>query len=267
MSLPVKLSSPATREFWEIPVLFEDAHLLVLEKPSGLHLMPDADQPQRPSLMKLMHEGIAAGKPWARERQLDYLSHVHRLDAEVSGVLILAKTKAAQAGLADLFGTERPVRHYVALAWGQPPEARFEVEAKLSPHPVKAGQMYVDPLAGKKSQTQFERLEQFSDWVLLRCSPLTERPHQVRVHLKHAGFTAVGDDLYGGKKLWLSRMKRDFRLKPNREERPLMARPAVHLEELTLPHPVTGESLTFKSEWPKDLRVAVKFLRQYAVAV
>ena len=264
MSAAVKLSSPATREFWEIHVLFEDEHLLALDKPAGLLLSPDHLAPERPSLMELLHAGITDQKPWARERNLDYLSNAHRLDFETSGVILLAKNKAALVALADLFGTEKPVRKYAALAWGNPLAAKFEVDAALAPHPLKIGQMRVDPREGKRAKTEFELLEQFSDWSLLRCSLLTERTHQIRVHLKHAGFPVVGDELYGGKKLWLSRLKRDFRLKPGREERPLLSRTALHAEELSLVHPVTGETVTIKSEWPKDLKVAVKYLRQYA---
>jgi RluA family pseudouridine synthase len=264
VSAAIKLSSPATREFWEIPVPFEDEHLLALDKPAGLLTSPDRLDKNRPSLMKLLLDGIAVGKPWARERNLAYLSNAHRLDFETSGVILLAKNKPALIALADFFGAEKPLRKYVALAWGHPLEAKFEVDAKLAPHPVKPGQMCVNPLEGKKSKTEFEVLEQFSDWALLRAAPLTDRTHQIRVHLKHAGFPVVADELYGGKKLWLSRMKRDFRLKPGREERPLMSRVALHAEELSLPHPVTGEPVTIKSEWPKDFRVAVKYLRQYA---
>ena len=110
-------------------------------------------------------------------------------------------------------------------------------------------------------------LEQFSDWCLLHCTPLTGRTHQIRIHLKHAGFPIVGDELYGGKKLWLSRLKRDYRLKEGREERPLIARVALHAEELTVPHPITNELVTIRSEWPKDLRVALKYLRQYAAGL
>jgi 23S rRNA-/tRNA-specific pseudouridylate synthase len=124
--------------------------------------------------------------------------------------------------------------------------------------------MCVDRRSGKKSLTTFEVLEQFSDWSLVRCLPLTERKHQVRLHLKHAGFPVVGDSVYGGKNLWLSRLKRGYRLKEGRDERPLISRPAQHLEELSVPHPVTGEVVVIKSEWPKDMRVAVKYLRQYA---
>ena len=264
MSAVVKLSSPATQEFWEIPALFEDEHLLALDKPAGLLTAPDPDNAERPSLMKLLHDGIAAGKPWAVTRQLTYLNNPHRLDFETSGVLLLAKNKPAFMALADLFSAEKSVRNHLALVWGNPPDKNFTVEARLAPHPLKAGQMCVNPDDGKQARTDFEVLEQFSDWSLLRCSPLTERPHQIRIHLKHVGFPIVGDELYLGKKLWLSRLKKNFRLKEGREERPLISRSALHLEELSLPHPITNEPLTIKSEWPKDIKVALKYLRLYA---
>ncbi len=266
MSAAIKLSSPATREFWEIPVLFEDEHLLALDKPAGLLTAPDRLDENRPSLMKLLLDGLAAGKPWAQERKLTYLSNAHRLDYETSGVILLAKNKPALVALADLFGAEKPVRHYVALVWGRPPAENFEVDAKLAPHPVKPGQMCVNPLGGKKSRTEFAVTETFGDCVLLRCTPLTDRTHQIRVHLKHAGFPVVGDELYGGKKLWLSRLKRDFRLKPGKEERPLISRTALHAEALAVTHPVTGENVTIQCAWPKDLKVAVKYLRQLGSA-
>jgi RluA family pseudouridine synthase len=266
MSAVIKLSSRATREFWEIPVLFEDDHLLALDKPAGLPTSPDRYDPQRPHLLKLLHAAIADGKPWARERHLDFLGAAHRLDCETSGVILLAKNKPALIALADLFGSEKPLKIYVALVRGTPAEDKFEVDARLATHPANPGLMCVDPANGKKAKTEFETLEKFSGWTLLRCLPLPGRTHQIRVHLRHADLPVVGDELYGGKPLWLSRLKRDFRLKPGHEERPLISRVALHAEELTLPHPVTGETLTITAPWPKDLRVAVKYLRQFAVA-
>jgi len=260
----IKLSAPATRGYWEIPVLFEDDHLLALDKPAGLLSSPDRYDPQRPNLMKLLHAAIAAGKPWARERHLTYLMNAHRLDFETSGVMLLAKNKPALVALANLFGSEKPLKKYVALVRGTPAEDKFDVDAKLAPHPLKIGLMRVDPKNGKKSRTRFEVLEKFSDYTLLQCEPLTGRTHQIRVHLRYAGFPVVADELYGGKKLWLSRLKRDYRLKPGHEERPLLSRVALHAETLTLPHPVTGRMVTVIAPWPKDLKVAVKYLRQFA---
>ncbi|HVU09403.1 MAG TPA: RluA family pseudouridine synthase [Verrucomicrobiae bacterium] len=267
MSAVIKLSSPATREFWEIPVLFEDEHLLTLDKPAGLLTSPDRYDPNRPNLMKLLHDGIAQQKPWARERNLNYLANAHRLDFETSGVILLAKNKPALVALANLFGSEKPAKKYLALARGEISETKFEVDAKLAPHPVKIGLMRVDEKNGKKSKTKFEVLENFSrfGYALLKCEPLTGRTHQIRVHASHAGLKIVGDELYGGKPLWLSRLKKDYRLKPGREERPLITRVALHAEELELPHPVTNEMVKITAPWPKDLKVAVKYLRQFSI--
>jgi RluA family pseudouridine synthase len=259
----IKLSSPATHEFWEIPVLFEDAHLLALDKPAGLPTSPNRNDPARPSLMTLLHAGISAGKPWARERSLSYLMNVHRPDAEASGIILLAKTKPVLVTLANLFSNEKTRRQYVALVHGAPKEDRFEIDAKLAPHPARPGRMRVDP-RGKRSCTVFTVLEKFAREALLQCELLTERPHQIRVHIRHAGMRVVGDEMYGGKPLWLSRLKPDYRLKEGKTERPLMARVALHAERLVLPHPVTGDVLMITAPWPKDLKVAVKYLRLYA---
>lgn len=193
-----------------------------------------------------------------------YLSHAHRLDRETSGVMLLAKNKPALVALANLFGSEKPLKKYAALVRGTPPEEHFEVDAPLAPHPLKIGLMHVDRKSGKRSRTRFTVVERFSGYAVLGCEPLTSRLHQIRAHLRHAGLPLVGDELYGGRPLWLSRLKPNYRLKPGREERPLISRAALHAEELTLPHPVTGQTIVIKAPWPKDLKVAVKYLRQFA---
>jgi RluA family pseudouridine synthase len=260
----IKLSSPETREFWEIPVLFEDEHLLALAKPSGLLSSPDRYDPNRPNLMKLLHAGIALGRPWAQERNLSYLMNAHRLDYETSGVMLLAKSKPILVALANAFGSEQPHKRYIALVEGTPAEPRFEIEAKLAPHPVRIGLMRVDPKHGKRSRTAFVVQQKFKGWTLLACEPFTGRTHQIRVHLHHAGLRLVGDALYGGKPLLLSGLKKGYRLKPKEVERPLVDRVALHAEELSLPHPATGQLLKISAPWPKDLVVAVKYLRRYA---
>jgi RluA family pseudouridine synthase len=266
VSEAVKLSSPATREFWEIPVLYEDEHLLALDKPASLLTSPDRDDAARPNLMRLLHEGIAAGKPWAQSRQLTYLSNAHRLDFDTSGVILLAKNKPALVTLANLFGTEKPEMKYLAIARGEPAEPHFSVEVKLAPHPVKPGMMRADFREGKHAKTIFDVLETFhrSGYVLLQCRPLTNRLHQIRVHASHVSLKIAGDELYGGKPLWLSRLKTDYRLKPGKEERALIARVALHSAELKLNHPVTNEPVTITAPLPKDFKVALKYLRQYS---
>lgn len=267
VSAAIKLSSPPTREFWEIPVLFEDEFLLALDKPAGLLTSPDRYDPQRPNLMKLLHAGIAAQKPWARQRSLAYLSNAHRLDFETSGVILLAKSKPVLVALADAFGSEKPRKIYIALASGIPPSEEFVIDAPLAPHPVKLGVMRVDSKNGKKSKTRFAVLEQFPrfGYALLKCEPLTGRTHQIRVHALHAGLKLAGDSLYGGKPLWLSRLKKDYHLKPGREERPLISRVALHAEQLELPHPVTGQPLKIVAPWPNDISVALKYLRKFSL--
>lgn len=264
MNAAVKLSSPATREFWEIPILFEGAQLLALNKPAGLAVSPDRIEPDRPSLMELLHAGIAAGKPWASEHSLAYLSPVHRRDADISGVILLAKSKPVLVTLANWFGSAKGGQKYVALVRGAPSSDQLEIHAKLAPHPTRARLVCVDAKRGKLSRTRFAVVERFLGFTLLQGEPLTDRPQQVRVHLRHAGLPVVADEAYGGQPLLLSRLKPAYRLKAGRTERPLIARPALHVEAMTLPHPVTGAQLTIHAPWPKDLSVAVKYLRQYA---
>lgn len=267
VSDPIKLSSPATKEFWEIPVLFEDDALLAISKPPGMLTSPDRYDPERPNLMKLLHSGIAEGKPWAKTRGLSYLANAHRLDFDTSGIILLAKTKPALVTLANLFGCEKPVKIYVAILPGTPPERQWEVNAPIGPFPGRPGHMRVDPKNGKKSRTAFEVREQFRGYTLVQCRPFTGRTHQIRVHLKHWGLPICGDRVYGGRPLLLSELKDEYRLKPGKVERPLIATTALHAEELTVPHPITGVEVKITAPWPKDFAVAVKNLRRHAPGI
>jgi RluA family pseudouridine synthase len=270
----IKLSSPATSEFWEIPILFEDGHLLAVDKPAGLLVSPDRYDPARPNLMKLLHRDLARGAAWAKERGLEYLMNAHRLDFPTSGVLLLAKDKPTLISLACQFGSEKPVKIYVALVRGASAEPSFACDAKLAPHPLRPAYIRVDPKNGKRTRTEFRVREAFDGYMLLECQPLTGRTHQIRAHLKHLKLPIVADDVYGGPPLWLSTLKQDYRLKPGRTENPLMSRVALHAEQLVVRQPVAEEgantsddasrNVRIEAPWPKDLSVAVKYLRRYA---
>lgn len=260
----IKLSDPGTKGFWEIPVVYEDEQLLAVNKPPLLLSSPDRYDRERPNLMRLLHRGIESGAPWAKARGLTYLMNSHRLDFETSGVMLLAKSKPVLVALADLFGAEKPVKIYVALVHGRPSDERFSVDARLAAHPTKPGVVRVEEKGGKRSQTVFLIRERFGGFTLLECQPLTGRTHQIRVHLKHAGYPIVGDQRYGGRVLFLSSFKSNYRLKPKQTERPLLEHTALHAEQLRFLHPSTGREVAISAPWGKDLSVAVKYLRRLA---
>ncbi len=262
----LKLHSPETGGRWEIPVLHEDADLLVLDKPSQLLLSPDSEKPESPCLMALLHQGIEHGAGWAKQRGWDYLMNVHRADFETSGVVILAKSKPVLIGLSNLFNAEKPLKTCVALVKGAPKQEEFEINAKIAPHPTRPGLVRIGGKDAKKACTRFKVREYFKGFSLMECRPLHERQHQVRVHLAWSGCPVAGDIFYGGSLLRLSSLKGGYRLKPGQEERPLISSPAVHVESVSIPHPRSKEPLVFAAGWPKDLRVAVKYLRLLAPA-
>jgi len=260
----IKLSAPETREFWPVPVLWEDARLLALDKPGGLLTSPDRHDPRRANLITLLQRGIARGASWAQERQLDYLAIANRLDFETSGVVLLAKDKSALIALANQFGAEHANKTYVTLVCGVPAKEAFAIHAKLAPDPSRSGLVRVNPKEGRKATTQVEVLERFSRHTLLKCRPITDRLHQIRAHLRHTRLPIVGDTKYGGRPLLLSKLKTGYRFKQNAPERPLIDWIGLHLEQLTFTHPLTGEVQTIAAPWPKDFAVALKYLRRYA---
>jgi RluA family pseudouridine synthase len=264
----IKLSSPATKQFWEVAVLWEDEHLLALNKPSGLLTSPDRYDADRPNLMKLLHRDIERGAPWAKIRGLTYLMNAHRLDFATSGVILLAKNKLALVALANQFGSEKPHKIYVALVRGASAQDSFATDASLGPHPLQTGMMRVDEKNGKRSRTEFSVRERFpkAGCLLVECRPLTGRTHQIRTHLKHLRFPIVGDQIYGGPALLLSSLKGGYSLKPGQTERPLISDVALHAEQLTITHPVSGQEIQIEAPWPKDLTVALKYLRRYSTA-
>ena len=126
--------------------------------------------------------------------------------------------------------------------------------------------MRVDPKRGKKSQTEFQVLEKFIGYTLVRCEPLTGRTHQIRVHLSHLGLPIISDELYGGHPLLLSQLPRDYRPSRERQEQPLIRRVGLHAESLIIAHPGTKAPIKIEAAWPDDFDVALKYLRKFAAA-
>jgi 23S rRNA-/tRNA-specific pseudouridylate synthase len=258
----IKLSLPEIGGSWELPILYQDEHLLALDKPAGVGLANDLTAPE-PGLVGLLRAGIAQRKAWAAEHALQYLANPYRLEPGASGVLLLARRKDVLISLNNLFGGKEPLLTWIALAQGRPAEPEFAVETPLAPDPRRPGLLRADPKRGKRARTRFSVVEQFSGWTLLKCRPIPPRPYQVSAHLRSIRLPVVGDPAYGGKPLLLSQLKSGYRLKQGRVERPLIPGPALHVAQVALPHPVSGESLNIEAPLPKDFAVALKYLRRY----
>jgi 23S rRNA-/tRNA-specific pseudouridylate synthase len=140
----------------------------------------------------------------------------------------------------------------------------MEVDLPLAPSQTVPGLTVVDRTHGRPALTRFHLVERFRGYSLVKIEPASDRLHQIRVHLKSVGCPLVADTEYGTDQwLMLSRLKKDYRMKAE-GERPLLNRTALHAEGIEMLHPVTGAPLTLTVPWPKDITVAVKYLRKFA---
>lgn len=258
------LSWSLTGEHVAVPVLYEDDYLLVIDKPSGWLTSPDGWDPKRANIMGMIHEGIREGKGWARSRGLTYLMNAHRLDKDSSGILVLAKSKETLRELVKQFSDQHPTKVYLALVHGVVLEERFIVDLPLAHHPSNPQFVIVDRGRGKRAITKFEVAEHFVGYTLMRCYPITGRTHQIRVHIQRKGHPVVADPLYGGRPLYLSSLKPNYRLRKGSQEKPLIGRLALHAWKITLIHPVKREPIEITSPLPRDFEVTLKYLRRYA---
>ena len=220
-----------------------------------------------------------------RARMGRHVANVHRLDAEASGLLLCAKSKPALDFLSGQFQSKTAAKTYLAFATilpagedgraiapirsaegGLPPE--FTIDLPLGPDEARPGTMRVfRKRGGKAGLTEFRVLEPFGRFAWLECRPLTGRTHQIRVHLAAAGAPVLGDLLYGDPEtqLLLSGLKR--RYKGRDEERPLIARLALHASGLTFLHPATRAPMALQAPLPNEFAVALKYLRKFAGAL
>jgi 23S rRNA pseudouridine955/2504/2580 synthase len=190
--------------------------------------------------------------------------NVHRLDFNTSRVFVVAKNPDAFCNLARQFRERAARKVYVALTHGCPAQDVSVIELPIGVHPRTRGLSRVDGKHGKSARSIARVKEKFQGYTLLEVEIETGRLHQVRVHLQAIGCPVVGDADYGGAPLFLSQVKRDYKTKAGQEERPLLARPALHAERLTIAQPTSGLSVTITAPWRKDLAVAVKSVRRFS---
>ncbi len=222
-----------------LAIVHEDAHILVIDKPAGLVVHPGAGNPDHTMLNALLaHAPSLAGLPRA--------GIVHRLDKDTSGLLVVAKTVAAQTSLVRQLQARTMGRTYNALAWGSVRAARGVIDAPIGRDARSRTRMAVTD-RGKPARTDYEVVERLASATLLSCKLESGRTHQIRVHLQSIGHPLVGDPVYrrGAKSLEIG----DF------------ARQALHAARLELLHPGTRRKRVWESPLPADFRRLLRRLR------
>jgi 23S rRNA pseudouridine1911/1915/1917 synthase len=180
-----------------IRILYEDRTVLAVDKPPGWMLVPHTWQRTQRNLQAAITSSIAGGDYWAKSRGLKFLRHVHRLDADTSGILLFAKSLGAVESIGDMFETRRMEKTYLAVTATEPREMEWTCSLALAPDPQRIGRMKVDKQEGKESETHFKVLQKISGLALVEARPVTGRTHQIRVHMMESGYPIVSDELYG----------------------------------------------------------------------
>lgn len=182
-----------------IPILFESSALLAIDKPAEWILAPNSWTQTQRNLSLAIQSSIKSHEYWARTRSIKYLRFVHRLDAEVTGIVLFAKNPGPLAKYSELFVKREVEKRYLAVVEGLPKKDEWYSRAPIAPHPMRKGKMKVDREGGKPAETFFKVLERDPERgrTLIEAMPHTGRTHQLRVHLAHAKLPIVGDPLYG----------------------------------------------------------------------
>jgi len=180
-----------------ISILYEDRSVIAIDKPAGWLLVPyNWDKTSR-NLHLAISSSILAGDFWARSRSLKYLRNVHRLDADTSGILLMARSPGALHTFSRLFESRRMEKTYLAVVDGAPKETNWTCRLKIAPDSKQIGRMKIDGRTGKEAETHFKVVEIEHGRALVEARPVTGRTHQIRLHLAAAGCHVVGDLLYG----------------------------------------------------------------------
>jgi len=216
-------------------VLFEDADLIVINKPPGIVVHPAPGHASGTLVNALLHhcddlEGIGGEiRPGI----------VHRLDQDTSGVLVAAKNDQAMKHLSDQFKQRSTKKEYVAIVWGVPSPAAGTIRTTIGRDPVHRQKMSTRSKTGRDAVSHYRVVENLGVISLVKIAIETGRTHQIRVHLNYIKHPVVGDSVYG---------------KKHPPELPVpVSRQLLHAWKLAITHPRTGEAMTFEAPWPDDM--------------
>lgn len=225
IELPDRQTETIEPEAFTLPVLYEDEHIIAIDKPSGMVVYPAAGHPRGTVINQLLSHCALASFGAPRRPGI-----VHRLDEGTSGVLLVAKSDTAYLQLIEQFKSRAIEKIYIALVRGHIAEDEGRIEGPIGRDPARRQRMKILP-KGKPAVTEFRVLQRLSQMTLLEVRPLTGRTHQIRVHLSAIGHTVMGDELYGSSRC---------------------GRLMLHAWQLKFPHPVTGVHLEMLAPLPVE---------------
>jgi RluA family pseudouridine synthase len=233
-------------------VIYEDDHLLIVNKPAGLLTIPD----RAGNTDNLLHR---------LQQHYGMVMTVHRLDRETSGILCFARNEAAHRHLSIQFERHTSDKFYIALTDGVVHHDEGEIDKPIGEHPVIPGKMTISN-AGKPSLTFYRVQERFNRYTLVEVQIKTGRTHQIRVHFQSIGYPLAVDALYGRRSAFLLSELKGKKYKNGKyseEERPIMSRTTLHAARLRIDHPVTGARMEWTAELPKDFTAVLSQIRKW----
>jgi 23S rRNA pseudouridine1911/1915/1917 synthase len=235
-----------------LDILYEDAHIIVVNKAPGMVVHP------APEVFSgtLVHALLFHCKDLSGINGILRPGIVHRLDRDTSGVIVAAKNDLAHDSLVRQFKTRTVKKRYVAIAYGHFPETEGLVNASLGRHPKKRTVVSIHSRSPREAITRWSVLEVLRQFTLLEVFPRTGRTHQVRVHLSSIGHPILGDPVYCRKKQLKRIEDPDVRRRAE-----MFQRQALHASDLGFFHPSSGESMEFHAPLARDMEDIIEFLR------
>ncbi len=247
--VPESVEARPAAQALPLAVIYEDQHLIVIDKPAGLVVHPGAGNPERTLVNALLAHchGSLSGIGGVKRPGI-----VHRLDKDTSGLMVAAKTDAAHAGLAAQFAAHSVERAYSALVWGVPRPPEGEIAGNIGRSPQNRKKMAVLRRGGRPALTRYRVLAAYGSAAsLIECRLMTGRTHQIRVHLAARGHPVMGDPLYGR----VGRERRAALPPAARAALDALGRQALDAYLLGFEHPASRERLRFEKKLPNDINL------------
>jgi 23S rRNA pseudouridine1911/1915/1917 synthase len=255
VSLPPPKPSDVLSERIPLNVLYEDPHLLVVNKAAGMVVHPSPGNVSGTLVNALLAHCPQLSGIGGVERP----GIVHRLDKDTSGAIVVAKDDLTHRGLARQFADRQVKKFYLAIVRSDIRDSEGVIDAAVGRHPVYRQKMSTHTRAGREAITEFRVLERFGLYTLVELRPRTGRTHQIRVHMAALGHPLLGDPTYG-------RNRKELTSSPLAQQLAWFRRQALHAWVLGFRHPTTGEQIECRAPLPDDLERLLAILRREACA-